>query len=502
MRIEDITIVLRPRRGWEAIDLGFALGRNHFLQLWLLWWMSAFPIFCLWHVLFYDDGPLPFLLFWWCKPLYEQALLFYLSRATFGEYLSVEGVRQNFFSIVRTQLFALLTWRRFSFSRSADMAVHILEGLSGTTRKQRLTVLQSYSGQTSNWLTIVLYHFEVLLWIGFIVLIGMMVPDEVEFFSDSGLWAGESVYYDMLNSLLYVMAMSLVAPFYVSAGFALYLSARTRLEGWDVELAFRKLVRRLVGGLSRTAVVLSCSSVLLLSFTSEDAVSKPVEIYQSSEVMTPEKSRERIREVLAGPDYGEIELSHTWKLRKSLEEKPEEVPSEFWVRLFKWLGEVFSGVAMLTEIALWVVVIGLILWFAHKYALLRRFFALLDQVPRVSHPVTKSNLIRSLKLESLPVDILQSVKTQIDRGDYRAALSLLYRGSLRIMVKDHQLKIPESATESECIWIVNLQRPGLESQYFKKLTNRWLYMAWAGKTPDTKELAGLTETWESIYGQP
>jgi hypothetical protein len=45
----------------------------------------------------------------------------------------------------------------------------------------------------------------------------------------------------------YLAAVALVEPAYVAAGFALYLGRRTVLEGWDIELEFRRLSDRIEG---------------------------------------------------------------------------------------------------------------------------------------------------------------------------------------------------------------------------------------------------------------
>src|SRR5206468_3106666 len=42
----------------------------------------------------------------------------------------------------------------------------------------------------------------------------------------------------------YAAAVLLLEPFYVAAGFALYLNRRTLLEGWDIEVSLRRLAQR------------------------------------------------------------------------------------------------------------------------------------------------------------------------------------------------------------------------------------------------------------------
>jgi hypothetical protein len=48
-----------------------------------------------------------------------------------------------------------------------------------------------------------------------------------------------------ISNLLYFTAFGLVGPIYAAAGFTLYLNRRIELEGWDIELKFRRLTARL-----------------------------------------------------------------------------------------------------------------------------------------------------------------------------------------------------------------------------------------------------------------
>jgi len=513
VQIENLTVVLRPRNGWEAIDLGFMLARQHFWRLWLLWWLPALPLFCLLQLGFHAYGIVPLLLFWGLKPLYEQSLLYYLSRVVFGEYPSVSEMRKRFFGIAKTQLFYLLTWRRLSFSRSADMAVHLLEGLSGGERKERLRILHSYNGHAATWLTIILYHFEALIWMGVILLVTLLVPEEMEAFSGSDLWADEGVF-QVINQSIYVLAMSFVAPFFVGAGFALYLSARTRLEGWDVELAFKKLAQR-TQGVTGKSLAASLSLFVMLSFGLMVPVGEAAESDEAGALATrphlkdpphsARSARDDIRALLQEPDWGVIETYHRWDpIRLHKGEVPE--PSDFWRKLgiwlkgmLVWLRELVGSLASLIELLFWLIVISLIIWLAHRYTLLDRFFSLLGSRPTLPSR-QRPNLIRDLALETLPEEIMVSVRQALAQKDIRLALSLLYRGALRTLVQDYQIKIPDSATEHECVEIVNRCRSGDESRYFRQLTRLWLLMAWAGREPDAREVSRMAESWEGIYG--
>ena len=44
---------------------------------------------------------------------------------------------------------------------------------------------------------------------------------------------------------IYFTVITIVEPCYVAAGFALYLNRRTALEGWDLEVALRRIGERM-----------------------------------------------------------------------------------------------------------------------------------------------------------------------------------------------------------------------------------------------------------------
>ena len=64
----------------------------------------------------------------------------------------------------------------------------------------------------------------------------------------------------LLNAVTW-LASSVIEPFYVGAGFGLYLDRRTRLEAWDVEIGLRRMRARLTSAIS----VLACAGVLALA---------------------------------------------------------------------------------------------------------------------------------------------------------------------------------------------------------------------------------------------
>jgi hypothetical protein len=83
---------------------------------------------------------------------------------------------------------------------------------------------------------------------------------------------------------------------------------------------------------------------------------------------------------------------------------------------------------------------------------------------------------------SLPEDIPGSAMARWHEGRHAEALSVLYRGALR--VASERLKVPfaPGATEGEALHAVTAAQPPLHD-YFQQLTAAWVGIAYAGRDP-------------------
>ncbi|QMU61037.1 MAG: hypothetical protein GKR92_04700 [Gammaproteobacteria bacterium] len=306
MQVEDLAITLRNRSNWEAIDLGFALARQWFLRLWGAWLIAAFPIFIIVMILTYavnDElfNSLIFILFWWCKPLYEQPLLYILSRQLFSESVALQDIFKNYLKVIKPQLGALLLWRRLSLSRSFNNPVAMLESIKGKQRRTRLSVLHSQQSSASQWLTIVCVHLELLLYLSFLFFMFALVPSELmDGFTILELFDEENLLLITITNIAYFIAISIIAPIYVAAGFALYITRRVKLEGWDIELAFKQMKNRIEGNKKTktkplNSVLASFPLVACLLFTAFS----PTQSYANDKLsVTKETAKTSIEEVL------------------------------------------------------------------------------------------------------------------------------------------------------------------------------------------------------------
>ena len=240
MQLEQANVVLRPRSSWEAIDLGFRMARRWYPSLWLLWMATALPVFATVHLFLHDSMLLAIFVFWWLKPLFEPLLTAWLGRALFNVEVPVREHLRDALPVLRKGLIGNLSWRRLFPSRSFYLCVQQLEGLYGERYRSRLQVLEN-THPNSGWLTILVLHMEMVLGMSVSGLILMLLPDTVDIDLGTLEYLDSSIAYAWFNNLSYFLVASLIAPFYVAAGFSLYINARTELEAWDIEIAFRRM---------------------------------------------------------------------------------------------------------------------------------------------------------------------------------------------------------------------------------------------------------------------
>lgn len=497
MDLGNLEIALRPRSPWEAIDLGFTMARRWFMPLCSLWLMSALPVALLLIVFFHDNLVLLSILLWWFKPLYEPPLMFWLSRSVFGERPPLREVRKQWWKIVRPQLFANLTWRRLSSNRSFYMPVALLEGLKGKERRQR-TVVLGRRQQAGTWLTIVGIHLETILELGFLLTLYYLIPEELRWFHGSNFFFSPGPIDEWFQLVCWLFAMAIIAPFYVAGGFALYLHRRSELEGWDIEINFRRTMENLGNGVKLQTGGIAAALLCLFLFFSPSQQAH-------AEGPNPTENKQQIEEVLKDPLFGHMEGQHYWKFVGDLKKDESKDTSSGFEAFLKMLGEILEGfmrgTANVGEIILWglglFLIAYLIYHFSRNSAWMQAFTGGRKNRKR-ELPTQLFGL--DVRPESLPEDIAAESLQLLKNGELRQALSLLYRGSLVRLVADYQLDIPDSATEGECLALVQQHREKNEASYFQQLTRAWLVTAYAHIPPDARIIEKLCLDWQQVYG--
>lgn len=508
MRLNDASVVIRPRTTWEAMDLGILLSQRHRRVLMSSWALVTVPVFVLLSVLLWDSPALALGLFWWLKPAFERLSLYILSSALFGQAPSVQQALRQWPRLLKPQLLASLTWRRLSLSRSFTLPVLQLEGLGGVARQQRLAVLQLRDAGAARWLTLIGVLLESVLWIGTISLFYLFLPGQIELDWDWQTMIASStqdwLWLEHLSNALYVLILIVWEPVYVACGFSLYLNRRTTLEAWDIELVFRRLRQRL----STVAASLLLGLLLgwpaaqpLLAAESDAAPASPRLLQQP---LNSQAASSAINAILDAPPFKNTETLTRYRLGEADPAQPQAGQAPGWL---KALLELFdsprlASLASIIEVLLWATVIGLLALLAWRYREWLQTFVSRRPAPQPSaqRPLPAQLFGLDLDRESLPDDVAAAVE-QLWASQPREALGLLYRALLVRLLHDYALPLTSADTEGQVLGhIQRLQQPQLHA-FSCILTEHWQNIAYGHRAPPAALQAQLCAGWRALFGR-
>ena len=239
MQIDTFAVRLRPRSNMEAADLGVRLCQSAAKDVFACYWIVGIPTAVLALAAFQIAAWLPALLIWLAKPWLDRTILFVLSRAAFGQATRPGDVWRAAREVWWGQLIRTWTQRRLSPWRSFTQAVYQLEGLRGAQLRKR--VVQIRHGRTGAAMLIacVFGLAELLLTLGLLSLAFWLAPAGYEP-TLTKLTTGAASFADFALQAAYAAVVLFLEPFFVAAGFAMYLNRRAELEAWDIEQEFRR----------------------------------------------------------------------------------------------------------------------------------------------------------------------------------------------------------------------------------------------------------------------
>lgn len=456
------------------MDLGVAMARTWWRPVWGAWLAAYVPAAIALGLAFRDDPWLGALLLWWLKPLFDRFALHVLSRAVFGEVPRLRNTLGAWRELLQPGLLASLTVSRLNPARSFLLPVWQLERQTGNAARARRRALQRRLWAHAVWLTVICMNFEAVVLLSLGSVLDMFVPAKADPAFDLGsLFSGDAWWaaWSWTESVAYALAVSIIEPLYVAAGFALYLDRRTRLEGWDLEVALRRLALRL--GQTATLVVVVPVAALALV-----AVSAPA--YAAAG--TP---KQEIAEVLKAPEFQTQRDVSTWVYRGDPESERGSTDVEFWNRIARVLAKATQtlGWAALLVLAIMAV------WFA------RRLLPAHAEPRPPSQPSATPSWRPRPREERLPDDVAQAAAALASQGRFREALSLLYRGALAAMAMKHGLGIESGDTESDCLHRAGPLLGEDARAYFVDLVASWQHAAYSVKPPDSAHVAGLCASW-------
>ncbi|WP_282824454.1 DUF4129 domain-containing protein [Pelomonas sp. V22] len=168
-------------------------------------------------------------------------------------------------------------------------------------------------------------------------------------------------------------------------------------------------------------------------------------------------------------------------------DKPKDPNLDWWLDL---LASLSGGM----RVAVWLIGAALLIWVLLRlrdWLVARRRGPVLAELP----PTHVGSL--DIRPESLPADIGAAARALWQRGEMRAALSLLYRGALSRLVHAHGVAIRAASTESDCLALAQ-QRLAAEPQaYLRQLIAGWQAVAYARRELPAEELEQLCASFDA-----
>ncbi len=501
MDLERITVALRPRGNFEAIDLGFRMALTWWRPLWGVWLVLFLPVAVALHLALPDEPFWAAFALMWMKPLFDRFVLHVISRRVFGTEAGVFSTLAAWREVLTPGLFADLTWRRlFAPVRSFTLPVTQLERSTGAVARRRRQVLGNRTSGHAFALWFVCLCFELVVLIGLAFLFEVMLqPGESGGDTDAAAYEAWT-WWTHLDSVFYVAAVSLIEPFFVAAGFALYLNRRVGLEAWDVELALRRLERRLSA--AATGVLAALAVLATLAFAPPPAHAdevRPVNALPSKSTTAPPaaprdtEARRIARELFADPVFGDSREVTRWRLRER-DEDDDSTPLDL-----PWLETVVEAIAKLIQFIGWLgiaaIVIAIVVVIARWYARGER-----SRAPPRAPPAELFGL--AIAPDSLPADIEAAALAACRDGDARLALSLIYRGALSVLVHGRGIGIAAGAVEADVLRAARGVLTATAAAWFGQVLDQWIAVAWARQAPDLARITALAGEYNRQFMPP
>lgn len=493
MQLDTVTTALRPRNPWEAIDLGFALARHWLKPLYLAWFAVLIPLTLLLHVICIQVLWLVPWLIWWLKPLLDRVPLYVLSRTLFGETPTVRQVFRALPGLLSRQALSALTLARLDPARSFHLPVRQLEGLHGRARRKRQRVLNGQEKSAATWLTVTCIHLEMAANFALLGLVWLMLPDFVEL-DIIDLLTDASAFQQLWLNLVGLCGLSLIEPFYVAGGFALYLNRRIWLEAWDIEIGFRRLARRLEKAGAASAAVLA---IVLGLGMGDRALAEPVALAISPACQQFFEQRDRLEkaagevkrtlaEVLQEDELQRCETRQVWRFKGDREVKR---PARRDSALGAWLAAALESLLWVALLAFLVLVLRWLLTRAASPLPARR----LKSVGRGPPPQQGQESPLAMPAAGTGAEVWNLWTA----GRQREALGLLYRSSLAGLSGYYGIRFEAGATEEECLGVARARLPERQAllDFLGRVTRAWQTVAYAHRLPAAPEVRGLCEQW-------
>ncbi|MEO8923515.1 MAG: DUF4129 domain-containing protein [Caldimonas sp.] len=194
--------------------------------------------------------------------------------------------------------------------------------------------------------------------------------------------------------------------------------------------------------------------------------------------------------IRADPDMGGMHKQRIWRLKRDDKTKPASASPEPWLvdfarwlaeggRLLVWLGGAAALAALLVGARRWLAVRG-------------------DAALRAGARLPSHVRELDVRPESLPADIGAAVRAAWLAGERRAALSLLYRGSLSRLVHSLAVPIDDASTEGDCVRLARATLPAERSAFVARLVLAWQIAVYGNRPLETATVLALCDEFDRM----
>jgi hypothetical protein len=197
----------------------------------------------------------------------------------------------------------------------------------------------------------------------------------------------------------------------------------------------------------------------------------------AAEVPTTQQVRDTTEAVYNNPDLHGLKADR--ELRFKNRDQPKEQDKAVdprWLRDFtRWF----------SEAGRWLIWLGMAVLAALLIVTLRRWIAVRGDAA-AGRALTLPSHVHDLDIrpESLPDDLPAAVRALWQRGESRAALSLLYRGALSRLVHDHAVPVRAASTEGECATLATRHLDAERGAFVARLIGLWQLAVYGARLPD------------------
>ena len=228
----------------------------------------------------------------------------------------------------------------------------------------------------------------------------------------------------------------------------------------------------------RPELALSIVAIALVALAPLVSVAQPeTPSIVPGETPTRPEVRKALDEVKNDPNLSTVRTINSlrWKQQEPSADEP------WWAPLARWTRGLFGWLAQSGRLLVWVVgALAVVLLTVFAVRLVKG-----RGLPRVPKQFVAPSHVRDLDIrpESLPDDVGAAALTLWERGDQRAALALLYRGTLSRLVHVHSVPIRASSTEGECLALARPRLSESSARYAASLVAVWTAAVYGAEVP-------------------